>query len=119
MVNEKRKYRDYLSSGDFDRLRMECNREGMRCFICEKKYGYKEPHHLHYENLGDEKVGVDVIPLCHRCHKKAQFRFWFFRVPNTKTELTRRYYLIKGLFLLFRIRPMGLWYLYQSLMYKG
>jgi len=98
-------YTDYLHSKDFERLREICNRPGVPCYICQKQKCYKEPHHVSYERLGQERVGLDVFPLCHKCHQKCHWILWIFRVNMDRRTLTRRLFFLRALKALKTLSP--------------
>ena len=65
-MNEK--YITYLRSEDWKLRRKELMKEAnYNCSECGDKA--VELHHLKYDNLGFEILGIDVIALCKRCHE--------------------------------------------------
>lgn len=66
---DKEEYIDYLRSEDWQERRKEIMEEAdWECEQCSEKA--TQLHHLNYDNLGYEQLGVDVIPLCKNCHEE-------------------------------------------------
>jgi len=65
----KQEYIDYLKSEDWKERRKYLME--LADYICSK-CGAKatQLHHLNYNNIGNEELDVDVIPLCNDCHKR-------------------------------------------------
>ena len=79
----KEDYIEYLKSFEWREKRklfMEmCN---WTCSKCGAKAVYL--HHLNYNNIGNEELDVDVIPLCRDCHneihKKGEYGYGEFKL---------------------------------------
>ena len=68
-----RQYLNYLQSDAWQEKRMICfAMSGHRCINCQA-YA-TDIHHLSYINLGREKPGRDIVPLCKKCHKKCHWK---------------------------------------------
>jgi 5-methylcytosine-specific restriction endonuclease McrA len=67
-MNEE--YVEYLKSDDWKERRKELMEEA--CYVCSY-CGAKatQLHHLNYDNLGFEVIGVDVVASCKDCHKEV------------------------------------------------
>lgn len=62
-------YIEYLKSTDWHERRKELMEEAnWVCSECGEKA--TQLHHLSYENLGEEELEIDVVPLCKDCHKE-------------------------------------------------
>jgi len=63
----KSEYIEYLKSDEWKEKRKylmeQCD---WTCSKCGEKA--TQLHHLNYNNIGDEELDVDVIPLCKDCH---------------------------------------------------
>lgn len=70
------KYRDYIQSDRWRALRLKTfSMTNNRCVGCGDKC--TECHHLSYDNLGKERIGIDIVPLCSKCHKKCHYKkYW-------------------------------------------
>ena len=67
-------YEQYLQSDDWQEKRAQCfNRFGKRCSICSSTKQLNV-HHKTYKRFGNEKVEVDLIPLCKK-HQKNLRRY--------------------------------------------
>lgn len=42
------------------------------CFVCGAKA--TQLHHLYYDNLYYEELGIDVVALCTKCHKEIHHK---------------------------------------------
>lgn len=61
-------YEEYLSSHEWQEKRMECfAHHGAECLDCGANA--TDVHHQNYDNLCDEDVKKDLVPLCSICHK--------------------------------------------------
>jgi hypothetical protein len=66
-------YRDYLHSDNWRELRREAFAlVNNRCVNCGGTAS--ELHHLNYFNLQHETIGIDVVPLCGKCHKFCHWK---------------------------------------------
>lgn len=66
-------YRDYIHSDKWRELRREAfTLVRNRCVNCGMIA--TELHHLNYYNLQKERIGIDVVPLCHKCHRFCHWR---------------------------------------------
>jgi hypothetical protein len=64
------KYRDYLSSSDWQsKRRLALERAGNRCQLCASRSKQLEVHHNSYKRLGHEEP-EDLIVLCRACHQR-------------------------------------------------
>ena len=62
-------YYKYLKSEEWKELKKLLLEEAeYECERCEGKA--TELHHLNYDNLGHEILGVDVMAVCKNCHKE-------------------------------------------------
>lgn len=65
---DRQQYQDYLRSEEWKERRIMLLEEAD--WICDE---CGEPatclHHLKYDNIGDEELDEDVIPLCNQCHR--------------------------------------------------
>lgn len=60
-------YRAYLNSPDWKERRLVLLEEAN--YVCEDcGENGNNVHHLKYDNLGEEELGVDVEVLCEDCH---------------------------------------------------
>jgi len=65
----KEEYIEYLKSEDWrERRKVLMEQCDWECSKCGEKA--TELHHLNYNNLGEEELESDVIPLCSECHKE-------------------------------------------------
>lgn len=59
----------YLQSEHWRQLHEEAaERYGDRCTRCDRSGEEMNLHHRHYQHLGQEKLGADVIWICRDCH---------------------------------------------------
>jgi len=66
-------YDQYLHSERWQKMRLEAFRMvGGRCIDCGGSA--TDLHHLNYINLGKERIGIDVVPLCLKCHRKCHWK---------------------------------------------
>ena len=60
-------YIEYLKSDDWkERRKYLMELANWTCCQCDNKA--TQLHHLKYDNLGNEELDIDVIPLCKDCH---------------------------------------------------
>lgn len=79
-------YTDYLESDKWKSLRASCFKAtNNKCVGCGDKC--TNLHHLSYDNLGRERLAVDVVPLCHKCHRKCHFKKYWNNKKN-RAEMT-------------------------------
>ena len=69
-------YQDYLRSPTWQAKRSKTfAMTNHKCVNCGKNA--TQCHHLSYVNLGKEKPGRDIVPLCERCHNRVHFKkYW-------------------------------------------
>lgn len=61
-------YEEYLSSEEWQEKRSQCFAfHGSRCIDCGS--AATDVHHQSYDNLCDEDIERDLVPLCATCHK--------------------------------------------------
>ena len=64
-------YSEYLKSSHWKKTRERCLEQyKYKCSKCGSK-DRLEVHHLNYAYKGMEQIGIDIIPLCNKCHKIA------------------------------------------------
>lgn len=84
------KYPNYFKTSHWYKLKEKYlySDRKVACWICEKTSTLLL-HHVSYENLFNEKLGVDIFIVCFDCHTKIHFqkRFFFFQ---HKTKLDKR-----------------------------
>lgn len=88
-------YTKYLLSDRWQLLRAEIFKStNYRCVGCNDKC--TDLHHLSYDNLGKEKAGIDVVPLCKKCHKKCHYKKYWDNKKNraVMTDQLRKKYKI-------------------------
>ncbi|MGE5658393.1 MAG: hypothetical protein ACM37W_17450 [Actinomycetota bacterium] len=89
MTNHSLEYQHYIKSKKWRSLsRKCCQSTGHRCCVYS---GLKatQSHHVSYENLGHERIGVDIFPVSDDGHKLLHNqRFW--QNPQLR-ELVRRF----------------------------
>lgn len=108
-------YETYLNS-DYWRLlkkRYIYTNNHAECHICRKKHSLLL-HHVRYDMLMNEKIGVSLYIICFYCHENIHFvRFMRF---EKKTELTtpalmRRMYFLQLIEVIKRRRALWIMYL--------
>lgn len=77
-------YEDYCNSNYFTRLKDMVR--GRKCFIC-RTLSAIIAHHVCYRNLGQERMGRDIYPVCFDCH--AQIHHYTILIFKKKTPLKR------------------------------
>ncbi len=66
----KSEYIEYLQSAEWGEKRKILM--GQADWTCSKCGGKAtQLHHINYENIGDEELDTDVIPLCKDCHDEV------------------------------------------------
>lgn len=85
---------DYLTTAHWQAIRKRIYKRFPYCQICGKKY-HLEAHHLSYARRGTKNEHKDVRMLCHSCHRRQHFIFWFFKMPLSSSWLIFRYYQTK------------------------
>lgn len=66
-------YLEYLQSTKWHNKRLQTLKlTNYKCIKCTGKA--TEVHHLSYANLGKEKPGRDIVPLCTKCHNRCHFK---------------------------------------------
>lgn len=73
-------YPAYLQTAYWTGVKRRLNARYPGCFVCMKK-GSGEGHHVRYDRLGKERIGVDVFKLCDACHSNQHYLLNRFRLP--------------------------------------
>lgn len=69
LSKRQKKYREYLASEDWTKLRSEAlERDGGKCVICDSVEGLQVHHHRYPKNVKDSSLD-DVETLCKVCHR--------------------------------------------------
>jgi len=63
----KSEYIEYLKSEEWkEKRKLIMQQANWTCSKCGAKA--TQLHHLNYNNIGEEELDIDVIPLCKDCH---------------------------------------------------
>lgn len=84
------KYQRYINSKQWQSLSRRCIAStGGFCVVCCQKAHKMESHHIGYQNLGREQIGFDIVPTCHRCHRRILHQERFWKSPEWRGKIER------------------------------
>ena len=90
-------YEEYLSSShwqEITRSLIDLNPRA-RCWICGKRR-HLLLHHVSYDHLGHERLGIDIYIVCYGCHEEIHWSvFLCKRIPIEKSTMMSRMYLLR------------------------
>ena len=67
----KDKKREYYSSKMYKTL---SGSGKWKCYCCERNDVPLDLHHRTYKRLGNERINVDLVPVCRSCHDEIHTR---------------------------------------------
>ena len=89
-------YYEYINSTNWKELTDKLIHRNKRayCAICNKRT-HLLLHHKHYRNIGNERLGRDLVILCFDCHRHVHYYLYpFIKVPLQYVLLEKRRYFL-------------------------
>lgn len=82
-------YDAYMASPLWKMIRNEAlSSTGGKCANCGRTYSNMEVHHIDYDRIGgDERIGIDVFPLCNPCHNMKDWERKVREIESSENAL--------------------------------
>lgn len=74
------KYYDYINSKEWQKKRKDFYSSNLykqikgegkwNCYCCQASNVPLDLHHRTYKRLGNEHIGIDLVPVCRNCHNE-------------------------------------------------
>lgn len=84
-------YEEYLKSPHWIAVKTAMFARYKRCQLCGKGHDLNVHHVRGYDTLGMERLGIDVVLVCKKCHHLCHFTYMGRKIALTEYELTKRY----------------------------